>query len=176
MKLTENKIVGSYIIEQDTFRDDRGSFTRFYDKKAWLEHGLVPLDEQFNLSTTARKGTLRGLHYQTAPNEQVKLIRCLKGKIFCAIVDMRDESPSYRAWFGIELTPENGKMLYVPPRCANGFLILEDDTVLMYPLSAPHDPASERGIRYDDPAIGIEWPTAVTKLSEKDAAWPHLGR
>ena len=177
MKLTETEIVGAYIVKP-AFRtgDHRGSFTRLFDPVAWEALGMPPMRSELNTSMTAKAGTIRGLHYQIEPYEQAKLMMCVRGAIQNVIVDMRAGSPTQGKWIGVELSDENRDMLFVPPGCANGFQSLEDETIIVYPLSAPYNGAAEKGVRFDDPGIGIRWPLPVTEMSDKDKAWPDVAR
>jgi dTDP-4-dehydrorhamnose 3,5-epimerase len=131
---------------------------------------------QCNDIFTRRSGTLRGLHYQTAPYEEAKLVRCVRGAVFDVVVDLRRTSPTYLGWFGTSLSGDTRSMLYVPPGCAHGYLTLEDDSEVIYPVSAPYAAAAERGVRWDDPAFGIEWPVTPTLVSPKDQSWPDYAR
>ena len=135
----------------------------------------MPVIEQINLSDTERAGIIRGLHYQEGPgDEQAKLMLAVYGAIHSVIVDMRRDSSTFLRSFGVDLSRENRRMLYVPPGCAHGYQALRDDSIALYPLSAAHNGTAEKGIRYDDPLVGIQWPLKVTEVSEKDAKWPNL--
>jgi len=173
MKFTAAPVAGAFLIDLEPRRDDRGSFARLWCRDELAAHGLDASFVQCNYSESARKGTLRGLHYQAAPFGESKLIRCLRGAIFDVIVDVRAGSATFGRWFGSELTAENRRSLYVPEGCAHGYLTLEDATEVEYPVTALYRPDAERGIRWNDPRFGIEWP-AVGQLtmSPKDAAWP----
>jgi dTDP-4-dehydrorhamnose 3,5-epimerase len=126
------------------------------------------------VSYNAKRGTLRGLHWQRSPYEEAKLVRCIGGAIWDVVVDIRENSESYRRWFGTELSADNGKALYIPEGFAHGFITLEDETTVMYQISEAYHPDSAAGIRWDDPAIGIEWPMSPTLVSEKDRRWKSL--
>jgi len=119
-----------------------------------------------------RKGTLRGMHYQIEPALEAKLVRCTRGSMFDVVLDLRHASPNYRKWFGVELSAENGRMLYLPEGCAHGYQTLEDNTEMHYMASTVYTPSAARGARFDDPAFQIEWPLAVTAISEQDRSWP----
>ncbi|NNK91317.1 MAG: dTDP-4-dehydrorhamnose 3,5-epimerase family protein [Acidimicrobiia bacterium] len=175
MRFNETPLRGAYSIELEPIGDERGFFAQAWVRGAFLDHGLDPTIEQMNLSRTARAGTFRGFHWQDPPFGEVKTVRCVAGAVFNVIIDMRPDSATYRQWFGTELSADNLRMLYIPERFANGFLILEDDTTLLYNVSRPYEAGHERGIRYDDPAIGVEYPIDVTTVSDKDAAWAPLG-
>ena len=137
-------------------------------------HGLRPQVVQANISYSHRKGTVRGMHYQLPPATEPKFIRCIRGAIWDVIIDMRPESPTYRKHFAIELSADNRKALYVPDMFAHGNQSLTDEAELLYLVGEYYTPGYERGVRYDDPAIGIEWPLPVTVISDKDASWPWL--
>lgn len=174
MHFVETPLAGAYLIDVEPFEDHRGAFARAWCADEFADHDLSPLTAQANLSTNHRAGTLRGMHYQLPPAAEAKLVRCVRGALFDVVVDLREESPTYLRWFGAELTEDNRRALYVPERFAHGFLTLADDTVAFYQVSEFYTPGAERGLRYDDPAIGIDWPAAVTVISDKDASWPLL--
>jgi dTDP-4-dehydrorhamnose 3,5-epimerase len=174
MKFTETRLQGAFVVEPQPFKDERGYFARAFCVREFEEHGLNPVVAQCNVSYNHYKGTLRGMHYQIPPAAETKFIRCLRGAIYDVIVDMRPDSPTYLQYFGIELMAENGTALYVPGMFAHGYLALTDDTEVLYQVGEFYTPDCERGLRYDDPAIGIEWPIAVTSISDKDKAWPLL--
>ena len=129
---------------------------------------------QANTSFNHKAGTLRGMHYQASPCQETKLVRCTRGALYDVIVDLRPDSPTYRRWSGVELTADNDRMLYVPVDFAHGFITLEDNTEVNYLVSEAYAPGAERGLRWDDPGLGIEWPRPVAVISEKDAAWPDV--
>ena len=172
MLFTETPLAGAYSIELEPISDDRGFFAQAWVKEELESRGLDPTIEQVNLSSTLRAGTFRGFHWQEPPFGEVKTVRCIAGAVYNVIVDMRPDSDTYLEWFGAELSAENLRMLYIPEQFANGFLILEDDTVLLYHVSRSYEPGHESGMRWDDPAIGVEWPVEVTTVSDKDEAWP----
>ena len=174
MHITATQLSGAALIEPDRLADDRGWFARIYCEREFAAHGLPSRMVQTNRSLTRRAGTLRGMHYQLAPHGEDKLVRCEHGAIWDAIVDLRPDSPTFKQWFGAELSAENRRMMYVPRGFAHGFVTLEDDTEAFYLVSAYYAPESERGLRYNDPAIGVEWPVSPTEVSEKDAKWPDL--
>ena len=173
MIIRETTLKGAFVIEMEKFEDKRGFFARAWSRKEVEANGLISRVAEINISFSKRRGTLRGMHYQVAPYEQVKLVRCTAGAIYDVIIDMRLDSPSYRKWTGVELTAENYRMLYVPERFAHGFQTLEDDTEVTYQVSQFYSPESERGVRYDDPVFQVEWPLPVEVISEKDIAWPY---
>jgi dTDP-4-dehydrorhamnose 3,5-epimerase len=175
MIFTETKLRGSFIIEMEPIRDMRGFFARTWCKKEFEEHGLKSTLVQANITFNREKGTLRGMHYQVAPYQEVKVVRCIKGALFDVIIDLRPDSPTYREWVGIELTENNYRMLYLPEGFAHGYKTLEDSTEVSYLVSQFYCPESERGIRWNDPGFGIEWPeTRELVISDKDKNWPDF--
>jgi dTDP-4-dehydrorhamnose 3,5-epimerase len=174
MLFTETSLPGAYVIDLERRADERGFFARAWCRREVAERGLVTEVVQCNLSSNDRAATLRGMHYQEPPHAETKLIRCVRGAIFDAIVDLRDGSPTFGQWLGVELSAENGRMLYVPEGFAHGFETLVDRTDVYYQASAFYAPGAERGLRWDDPAIGIDWPLAPAVVSEKDRAWPDF--
>ena len=171
MKFTETKLKGAYVIELEKREDDRGFFARTFCENEFAAQGLETRFVQGNMSTNPKKGTLRGMHRQVDPHQEVKVVRCTKGAIYDVIVDLRKDSPTYKQWVGVELTDENYKALYVPKDFAHGYLSLTDGAEVTYMVSAFYTPGAESGLRYNDPAFGIEWPIAIEVISEKDAAW-----
>lgn len=147
---------------------------RAWCAEEFAAHGVDFVPVQANMGFSIRKGTIRGLHFQTAPALEAKLIRCTKGAIFDVVVDLRPESPSYREWCGVELTAENGRMLYVPALCAHGYQTLEENTEIYYLASGSYAPGAVRGLRFDDPAFNIHWPLVATAVSEQDLKWPFV--
>jgi dTDP-4-dehydrorhamnose 3,5-epimerase len=170
----ETKLKGAYIIDPEKREDERGFFARSWCQREFEQHGLVSEAVQANISFNRKKGTLRGMHYQAAPHEETKLVRCTRGAIYDVIIDVREDSPTYRDWIGVELTAGNYRMLYVPKGFAHGFQTLADDAEVVYQVTQFYTPGAERGIRWDDPAIRIDWPLAVQSISDKDANWPVL--
>jgi dTDP-4-dehydrorhamnose 3,5-epimerase len=167
---TETPLEGVWVIDLEKHGDDRGFFARVFDDEEFGARGLVTRWVNVNNSLSAQRGTLRGMHYQVAPAAEVKLVRCIRGAFFDVALDLRTGR-----WFGVELSAENRRMLYVPEHCAHGFLTLEDDTEALYLTSAHYSPEHERGARWDDPAYAIDWPFAPAVLSDKDRAWPLSG-
>lgn len=172
MLFTETKLKDAFIIDLEHREDPRGFFARTFCAKEFEEHGLKPTVAQCNLSFNHKKGTLRGMHYQVPPAAETKLIRCTQGAIYDVIIDMRPDSPTYMQHIGVELTAENRRALYVPEMFAHGYLALTDGAEVGYQVGEFYTPGYERGLRYDDPAFGIEWPIDITVISDKDAAWP----
>jgi dTDP-4-dehydrorhamnose 3,5-epimerase len=172
MRFIETPIAGAWLVEPEPRADDRGHFARLWDRAEFAAAGLRTDFVQCNNSFSVARGTLRGLHYQAAPYGEIKLISCVRGRIFDLIVDVRPDSPTHLKWFGAELTADNRKMMYVPEGCAHGYLTLENASEVIYPVTAPYQPGAERGLRWNDPAIGIEWPIEPTVVSAKDQQWP----
>jgi len=172
MIFTETRLKDAFIIEIEKREDERGFFARAWCKKEFEAHGLHLDLVQANLVFSNRRGTLRGMHYQVAPYGEAKLMRCIRGAIYDVIIDLRPESPTYKQWLGVELTADNHKMLYVPEYCAHGYQTLVDNTETFYPVSQFYSPGFERGVRWNDPAFGIEWPLNIQVISDKDANWP----
>lgn len=152
--------------------DARGMFARTMCAREFAPHGIVTDFVQQNMSVSAQKGTLRGMHRQLAPHEEGKLIRCVRGAIYDVIIDLRPDSSTFKRWQGFELTAANRLQLYAPPGFAHGFLTLCDDCEVTYLVSAYYEPGAESGVRFDDPAFGVEWPFAPSVVSDKDNAWP----
>ena len=172
MKFIKTKLAGAYIIELEKRADERGFFARTWDEKEFEEYGIYRKPIQTNMAYSKKKGTLRGLHYQVAPYQESKLISCTRGAIYDVIIDLRSDSPTYKKWFGVELSERNRKMLFLPERFAHGFLTLEDNTDVSYQVSAFYNFESERLVRYNDPAFKIKWFSKVTIISEKDKNAP----
>jgi dTDP-4-dehydrorhamnose 3,5-epimerase len=174
MIFTELPLPGAFAVDLQELRDERGFFARSYCAAEFAAQGLGPELRQCSVSYNARRGTLRGLHYQDAPHEEHKLVRCTAGAIYDVIVDIRQSSPTYRRWFGAELTMANRRSLFIPPGFAHGFVSLTDGAEVYYMISAAHAPEFSRGLRWNDPAFAIEWPLAPTVISARDAAYPLM--
>lgn len=174
MRFTESRLPGVYVIEIDPIEDDRGFFARTWCAREFAAHGLQVDLAQCSLSFNRRKGTLRGMHYQVAPHEEVKVVQCTAGAIFDVVVDVRPASPTYGQWLGIELSARNRTMLYVPEGLAHGFQTLADEAEVRYQISEFYAPESVRGFRWDDPAVGIAWPLPVTAISPRDQQLPEF--
>lgn len=170
----ETKLQGAYVIDIERVEDERGFFARSFCQKEFRKFGLEDGMAQCNISFNTKKHTLRGLHYQLAPHAEAKLVRCTRGGIFDAIVDLRDGSPTYRQWYATELTGENRRMLYIPKGFAHGLLTLEDNTEVFYVMSDFYSSDHARGLRWDDPAIGIQWPVERPIVSERDKSFQLL--
>jgi dTDP-4-dehydrorhamnose 3,5-epimerase len=159
----------------DRQEDERGFFARSWCEAEFREQGLNSRLVQCSVSFNLRRGTLRGMHYQRAPHAEAKLVRCTRGAVLDAMIDLRPESPTYKQWFAQELSAQNRLMLYIPEGCAHGFQTLEDETEVFYQLSAGYTPASERGVRWNDPAFGITWPvTDGVIINERDRTYPDF--
>ena len=174
MHLITTPIEGAFVAEQKPFQDNRGYFARAYCRDVFAEAGAEYDFVQANMSGNVRAGTLRGLHYQDQTAPEAKFLRCIRGAVYDVIVDLRPGSPTFRNWFGVELTQDNKKAILVPPLCAHGYISLADDTEVFYQVSNTYTPHAERGLRYDDPAIGISWPIEIVEVSDKDRQWPDL--
>jgi dTDP-4-dehydrorhamnose 3,5-epimerase len=172
MLFTESPLGGAYLVDMNLMADERGFFARSYCAEEFAAQGLGPELRQCSVSYNSRKGTLRGMHYQIAPHAEHKLVRCTAGSIFDVIVDMRESSPSFRRWFGTELTATNRRALFIPPGFAHGFITLSDDAEVYYMISVPHSPQHARGVRWNDPAFAIDWPAVPAVISTRDAAYP----
>lgn len=174
MYFTHTRVAGAWIIDPSPYYDERGRFMRTWCMHEFEKRGIHFTPVQANMQFSPRKGTVRGLHLQVAPALEAKLVRCTRGAIFDVVVDVRPASPSFGTWCSTELTAENGRMLYVPEHCAHGFQCIEDNSEAMYLTSAFYAPESCRGVRFDDPAVGIRWPLPVTAISKQDRGWPLL--
>lgn len=175
MRFTETPLRGAFVIDLEPRADERGFFSRTFDVHEFDAHGLRSFVAQSNLSYNHRAGTLRGMHYQLPPAAETKLVRCTRGAIYDVILDLREDSPTHMQHFGVELSADNRTALYVPELFAHGYLTLTPEAEVEYQVSEFYTPGQERGMRHDDPALGIEWPIPVEVISEKDAAWPPLG-
>jgi len=176
MIFTATPLGGAYLIDIERREDERGFFARAWCKQEFEAHGLAARPVQANVSYNKKRGTLRGMHYQIAPHQETKLVRCTRGAIWDVIVDLRPDSPTYRQSIGAELTADNRRMLFVPENFAHGFITLDDDVEVTYQVSQFYSPGAERGFRWNDPALGLHWPIPVQVISEKDAHWPDLAR
>jgi len=171
MIFTELALKGVYVIEPERREDERGFFARTFCVEEFSTHGLSPTVVQCNISFNRHRGTLRGLHFQSPPHSEAKLVRCTRGNIYDVIVDLHPDSRTFKQWVAIELTADNRRMLYVPEGVAHGFQTLADDTEVLYQMSEFYHPESARGIRWDDPAFEIKWPLANPILSDKDRSF-----
>ena len=174
MQFTELEIKGCFLIKLSPFKDDRGYLARTFCKREFRDAGIDIDFVQCSTVLNRHRLTLRGMHYVSKESKESKLIRCTRGKVFDVIVDLREESSSFGQWIGIELAWDNGKMLYVPPRIAHGYISLEDDSELFYQMGDFYVPEHARGLRWNDPTISIKWPAKPVILSDKDASLPYL--
>jgi dTDP-4-dehydrorhamnose 3,5-epimerase len=174
MFFTETPLQGAYLISLEKREDKRGYFARAFCTQEFSRHKLETKFVQANISFSAKSGLIRGMHYQCGEHAEVKLVSCVRGSIYDVIVDLRKESPTYMKWFGAELSDHNGHLMYVPKGFAHGYQALSDDAFVHYMVSAYYSPDAEDGIKYNEPAIGIKWPIAVTDISQKDAEWPLM--
>lgn len=174
MIFTRTGLGDSYVVELTPHGDDRGWFTRYYCKDEFKEIGFTKEWVQFNHSYTAKTGTVRGLHYQISPFQEIKLVRCIRGAIFDVIVDIRRQSPQFMKWIGVELNETNKKMLYIPEGFAHGFQCLTDNCELLYHHSCAYNKDAERGIRFSEPKLELQWPIPVTIVSDRDQNHPLL--
>lgn len=176
MNFIETRLPGATLIELEKREDSRGHFARIYCEREFQAHGLPARVAQANRSVTLAQGTLRGMHYQLPPHAEDKLVRCERGAIWDCIIDLRPDSATYCQWLGVELSEASGRMLLVPRGFAHGFVSLTDDVAVSYQVSEFYSPGAERGLRFDDPAFGIQWPCPIAHFSDKDAAWPAFVR
>jgi dTDP-4-dehydrorhamnose 3,5-epimerase len=172
MRLIPTEVNGSVLTEAQLFPDERGSFTTIYDRVALEGVGITFDAVEDHLAHNARSGTLRGLHFQQEPSAQAKLVRCLRGRIYDVTLDLRRNSPTYLRWAAAELREGDGRSLFVPVGCAHGYLTLEDHTDVLYYVDAPYDPGRGRGVRWNDPAFGIDWPARPVVMTARDAGYP----
>jgi len=168
---TQTTLQSVFLIEPRRVEDERGFFARTFSRDEFEGRGLASRFVQGNMSFNKSRGTLRGMHYQLAPYAEAKLVWCVRGAIFDAVIDLRRESPTYCRWFATQLTAVSFKMLYIPEGCAHGFQTLEDDTVVLYQMSEVYHPECTRGVRWDDPAFGIAWPLRPSVISSRDRSY-----
>jgi dTDP-4-dehydrorhamnose 3,5-epimerase len=176
MIFTETKLKGAYLIDVDKHEDERGFFARAWCVDEFEKHGLNQRLVQCNISFNKKRGTLRGMHYQTVPYEEAKLVRCTMGALYDVIIDLRSDSPTFKEWFSVELTAQNHRALYVPEGLAHGFQTLVDHTEMFYQMSEFFHPECARGVRWDDPTFGIVWPFPNPIISNKDAEFASLAK
>ena len=172
----ETSIVGAKVIDPHPHQDARGRFLRAWCLREFQDHGIDFVPVQANLGFSVMSGTVRGMHFQIDPAPEAKLVRCTRGAIFDVVLDLRPKSSSFGNWYGVELSAENSRMLFVPENCAHGYQTLEDNTEMHYMTSAYYTPDTVRGVRYDDPEFDIHWPLAVTAVSDQDLNWPFAVR
>jgi dTDP-4-dehydrorhamnose 3,5-epimerase len=174
VRFVPTELPGAFVIEQERHVDERGFFARTWCARELSDQGLEPHLSQCSVSFNRHRRTLRGLHYQAPPHAEVKIVRCTRGAVFDVAVDLRPDSPDFRRWVGVELTPDNGLALYVPRGFAHGFYTLADATEVEYQISMPYHPEASRGVRWDDPLHGVTWPGPVDVLSARDRAYPDV--
>jgi dTDP-4-dehydrorhamnose 3,5-epimerase len=176
MRFEQTPLSGVWVIDVDRLADDRGWFARTFDAAEFAARGLDAAVVQCNASFNARRGTLRGLHYQAAPHAETKLVRCVRGAVFDVALDLRPDSATYRRWYGVELSDANGRMLYIPVGFAHGFQTLTDDSELLYLMGTEYVAGAGRGLRWDDPAFAIDWPVASGErtISDRDRGYPDF--
>jgi dTDP-4-dehydrorhamnose 3,5-epimerase len=172
MTFTETDLAGVFAVNLQTHADERGFFARIWCPQEFTARGLNPNLAQVSMSFNAKAGTIRGMHYQAEPYAEAKLVRVTAGAVWDVALDLRPHSPTYLRWFGIELSAENRRMLYIPEGCAHGFQTLADNTEVTYHISVEYQPAAGRGVHWNDPAFAIRWPRPVTIVGERDAQWP----
>jgi dTDP-4-dehydrorhamnose 3,5-epimerase len=176
VQFTETELSGVWLIEPRPILDDRGSFTRTFCEKELADCGIATRFVQHSRSHSAQKGTLRGMHYQQEPYGEVKIVSCISGAIYDVVIDLRPDSPTRHRWIGFELTPQNMRQVYIPAGFAHGFQTLADNAEVSYLISQFYTPHASTGVRYNDPALSINWPLMPTTISTKDRAWPLLGK
>jgi dTDP-4-dehydrorhamnose 3,5-epimerase len=174
MRFTELELPGSYVIDVEAHEDVRGHFARIFDGEEFAGRGLQVHWPQVSVAFNKEWGTLRGLHFQAEPYAEAKLVRCIRGSLHDVIVDLRAASSTYRRWVAVELSAANGRMVYVPEGFAHGYLTFEDETEALYLISEPYEPEAASGVRWNDPAFGIEWPSYPRVMSDRDKAWPYF--
>jgi dTDP-4-dehydrorhamnose 3,5-epimerase len=171
----ETELAGAFVIDLERREDERGFFARAWCAEEFTDHGLSPRLVQANLSFNRHEGTIRGMHYQVEPHAEAKLVRCTRGGVYDVIVDLRPDSQTFKRWIGVELTDENRRAIYVPEGFAHGYQTLTPEAETYYQVSESYAPDAERGVRWDDPAFGIEWPNPSNPiLSDKDRTWPDF--
>jgi dTDP-4-dehydrorhamnose 3,5-epimerase len=174
MRFFPTTVSGAMVIDLEMRDDPRGFFARMLCRDEFAAQGLSGCFVQWNDSFSASRGTLRGLHYQTHPHSEAKLVRCISGRVFDVVLDVRPTSSSFGCWHGVELTAANRRMLYLPEGCAHGYLTIDDATEVIYGVTAAYHPSAERGVRWDDPQFAIAWPdVGPLTVSEKDQQWPR---
>ena len=174
MRFTRLGIPGAYLVDLEPHGDERGAFARTWCAREFAAAGIAAVPVQANLSWNPRRGTLRGLHWQAAPHAEAKLVRCVRGRIYDVLVDVRDDSHTWRQHVAVELAADARNAVFIPPGVAHGFLTLEDGCEVHYQMSEFHEPAAARGARFDDPAFGIVWPEPLAVVSERDRSWPDF--
>jgi dTDP-4-dehydrorhamnose 3,5-epimerase len=174
MRFSATEIPGVVLVEAEPHADERGAFARLHCPEEFAAAGIPFAPAQTSLSRNPQAGTLRGLHHQLAPHAETKLVRVVRGRMFDVVADLRPASPAYRRWFGVELSAENQRALFIPQGVAHGFLTLEPDTDVLYQIAPAFRPGHEAGVRWDDPAFGIAWPAIPALISQRDATYPDF--
>jgi dTDP-4-dehydrorhamnose 3,5-epimerase len=176
MRFTETSLKGAFIIDLEPVHDERGMFARTWCQREFEAQGLKVTWVQNNVSLNSKKGTLRGMHYQLPPHDEIKLVRCTTGSIYDVIVDLRPYSPTFCQYIAVTLSAENRRALYIPQSFAHGFQTVSENSEVFYHMSAFYESSSARGFRWDDPAFNIKWPEPLTVISDKDRGWPSFIR
>ena len=174
MIFTELPLPGAFVVDIQQMTDERGFFARGWCRKEFEAQGLASEFVQRNIGFSPRKGTLRGMHYQVAPNAEVKLVRCTRGAVCDVIIDLRVGSRTFKKWYAVELSADNHRMVYAPEGFAHGYLTFTDESEICYDTTCFYDPGSARGVRFDDPVFGIDWPAPPSLISEKDRSYPDF--
>jgi dTDP-4-dehydrorhamnose 3,5-epimerase len=174
LRVLPTPLPGVFLLEADPAHDVRGSFERLSCVATLASHGIAFLPRQTSLSRSARRGTLRGMHFQKVPSEETKIVHCVAGAVYDVALDLRPDSATFRRWFGIELSARDGRGMLLPAGCAHGLMTLTDDTSVLYQIDRDHDPGRASGVRWNDPAFAIDWPSPPRVISERDAAWPDF--
>jgi dTDP-4-dehydrorhamnose 3,5-epimerase len=174
MLFHETPLPGVFVIEPERKQDERGFFARTWCPEEMAAHGLDTELAHCSISFNPRTGTLRGMHFQIAPREETKIVRCTQGAFLDVAIDLRTNSPTFKKWTAVELSANNRLALYIPKGCAHGFQTLADETEALYLISAPYEPALGRGVRWNDPEFGVQWPMPVSCMSERDASYPDF--
>lgn len=175
MRFTQTDLSGAYVVELEPIEDERGFFARTFCAQEFAARGLETHFLQCSLSFNLHRGILRGMHFQAPPHEEAKLVRCVRGRVYDVLLDLRPDSPTYRRWTAVELDSANRRSIYIPRGFAHGFQTLEDQTEIFYEISEPYHPDCARGVRWNDPAFGMHWPVPDPILSAKDRAYPDFG-
>lgn len=174
MRYTETPIGGTFLVDLEPVEDHRGFFARTFCEEEFRRRGLEAHFAQSSIAFSARRGTLRGMHFQREPHAEVKLVRCTRGGVYDVVIDLRPHSPTFRQWLGAELTAANRRMLYIPTGLAHGYLTLEDETEISYQMSAPYHPGAAAGVRWDDPAFAVRWPFEPVVMAGRDRTYPDF--
>lgn len=173
MIFTPTKLDGVYVVEIEKVTDERGFFARSWDVKQFADVGLNTRIVQCSVSNNTHKGTIRGMHYQSPPYQETKIVRCTRGRLYDVVIDLRKHSPTFKQWISVDLTEDNYKMVFVPEGCAHGYQTLEDNTSVAYQMSEIHMPEYYTGVRWNDEVFNILWPLKVTVISKNDLNWPN---